>query len=152
MATLSAKGWLGKCLTGLGRYQEAQTLLLESYHGFKETSYRQRTLRALEALVILYQKWPKPDEAAEYRALLKETDEAQSQSSPSAGSHPRSSSRHRKHRLLQPQTQKLHRHSLEKVLAQLHCAPRAGIRLVQRCLVVHLLDEFSVFKLRVASR
>ncbi len=65
---------LGGCLTALGRYAEAEQLLLSSYpaveqrHGKKHT----RTLGALQRIADLYEAWGKPDEAARFRALLEE--------------------------------------------------------------------------------
>jgi tetratricopeptide (TPR) repeat protein len=60
---------LGAVLAGLGRFKEAESLLLEGYrdlsrkpHAFEEAA------RALEWIVELYEKWGKPDEAAAWRA------------------------------------------------------------------------------------
>ena len=63
------------CLQGLGRWQESEAILLESLRIMKEQrgpgDIRFVTLR----LVELYEAWPKPAKAAEYRALVNESDE-----------------------------------------------------------------------------
>ena len=66
----NAKYFLGNCLAAIGRYEEAQPLLTESYLGFKDDPQQFRTQRVLEALVTLYEAWQKPDSTAKYRALL----------------------------------------------------------------------------------
>ena len=62
----------GAALTGLGRYAEAEPLLLASHPVIQQqTGGRSSPTRAvLEYLVTLYEAWPRPDRATEYRALL----------------------------------------------------------------------------------
>jgi len=66
-----AAGVLGTYLASLGRYAEAETCLLESYHGLAASKGPQATYTrdALHRLVELYDAWNRPEEAAEYRAL-----------------------------------------------------------------------------------
>jgi len=88
-----ARLFLGACLTKLGRYEEAERHLLAAYPELERNtspflvSYPpigtagKGGLRALGARTVsrLYETWGKPEKAAEYRALLKEMDEPQSQ-------------------------------------------------------------------------
>ena len=60
-----AESALGASLGGLGRFQEAEPLLLRSYSILKEKAEAQR-------LVDLYESWGKPASALEYRAFLEE--------------------------------------------------------------------------------
>lgn len=70
--TAGAEIALGQALTGLQRYSEAEPLLLNAYQvaratrGAKSEIARTATTR----LVALYEAWPKPERAAEYRAVL----------------------------------------------------------------------------------
>lgn len=65
-----AQGVLGACLTRLGRYDEAEPLMLGSY----EQLQSQRgdadpyTRDALNNLIRFYERWGKPDRAAHFRA------------------------------------------------------------------------------------
>jgi serine/threonine protein kinase/Tfp pilus assembly protein PilF len=63
----------GECLLALGRFEEAEPLLLESHERF-ETSTIVPIERAsiLRMIVDLYDAWGKPEQAAAYRALLPE--------------------------------------------------------------------------------
>ncbi|MDQ2857015.1 MAG: tetratricopeptide repeat protein [Acidobacteriota bacterium] len=65
-----AKGALGEGLTIQKRYEEAEALLLESYHSLNQSQGAQnpRTLLSKTRLVDLYQQWNKPNLAATYRA------------------------------------------------------------------------------------
>lgn len=67
---------LGTSLVHLGRYEEAEPLLLEGYRGRIEVfdAADDRTQRAIQGLVTLYESWNKPDEAAEFRTLLTPTE------------------------------------------------------------------------------
>jgi tetratricopeptide (TPR) repeat protein len=66
------EGGLGRCLTAMGRYDEAEKYLLNAY--------RTQSARAgdddedsriyLERLAVLYDAWDKPDKAREYRSRL----------------------------------------------------------------------------------
>ncbi len=67
----NAESILGACLGGLGRYEEAEALLLASYPIVREktdagTTY---TRDLLARIVVLYESWGKPEQAAEYRTL-----------------------------------------------------------------------------------
>ena len=55
-----------------GRYQEAETLLLDVYEQTKDTPAPDNRLKhlTLNYLVKLYEAWGKPQKAAEFRALL----------------------------------------------------------------------------------
>jgi eukaryotic-like serine/threonine-protein kinase len=66
-----ANGALGECLALQQRYNEAEPLLLASYETLKNSqgANNPRTRLALQRLVDLYEKWPKPDLAARYRAI-----------------------------------------------------------------------------------
>jgi non-specific serine/threonine protein kinase/serine/threonine-protein kinase len=57
----------GRCLTELGRYEQAEAVLFAVYDDGGDESAR-------EALVDLYTVWGKPEKAAEYRAQLRETE------------------------------------------------------------------------------
>lgn len=70
--TAETESLLGGCLVALGRYAEAESLLVNSYPVMKTKRgerYR-RTLQALSRVVDLYDAWGKPEKAAPYRALL----------------------------------------------------------------------------------
>ncbi len=64
-----AEGVRGACLTGLGRYGEAESVLLASYGALnaQQGGASPYTQKALKDLVALYEAWGKPDRAAEYR-------------------------------------------------------------------------------------
>ncbi len=68
-----AESVLGASLTGLGQFEEAETLLLASISTFREqkgltSSY---TRQATEHLAHLYEAWERNDRAAEVRTLLR---------------------------------------------------------------------------------
>ena len=67
-----ANGALGECLTIQERYGEAEPLLVGSYESLKNSqgANNPRTRLMLQRLIELYEKWPKPDLAARYRAML----------------------------------------------------------------------------------
>jgi len=68
---IAAESVLGAALTGLGRYAEAERLLLNAYPILKEQRGDVPCTRdTLRRLVTLYEAWGKPEKAAEYRALL----------------------------------------------------------------------------------
>ncbi len=79
--TAEAHSLLGAALTELGRYEEEETHLLEGHAGLDASApggRRPRYLpRSIERLVYLYDAWDKPEKAAEYRALLRETQGAE---------------------------------------------------------------------------
>ena len=75
---------LGECLTALGRFDEAETLLLGSYDRLKaaQSESGNETLDALRRTVKLYESWDAADpnrghaeKAAKYRAMLPKPDE-----------------------------------------------------------------------------
>ncbi|HUF35460.1 MAG TPA: tetratricopeptide repeat protein, partial [Gemmatimonadales bacterium] len=70
---INNRGALGACLTTLGRFAEAEPLLVGSYQGARtaDSSAASAAVRAaLERLVGLYQAWGRGDDAAAHRALL----------------------------------------------------------------------------------
>ncbi len=71
---LDSERLLGRCLTALGRYEQAEAILLRN-HGRAEHS-----AKTIEALVDLYGVWGKPNEAAKWRAKART-------SSPASGEH-----------------------------------------------------------------
>ncbi|MCJ7691709.1 MAG: tetratricopeptide repeat protein, partial [Clostridiaceae bacterium] len=70
--TALTKSGLGDCLTALERFQEAESLLLESYPLLKEKRGENDkfTLKALDRTIRLYKAWDKPNKVAEYKSLL----------------------------------------------------------------------------------
>ena len=70
--TAKTESILGACLTGLKRYEEAEPLLLHSYPIIARDRgpHHRRTAEALQRLVDLFDGWGKPEQAAEYRAIL----------------------------------------------------------------------------------
>lgn len=67
-----AEWLLGACLRGLGRYPEAEPLLLGSYPSLKRWrgERHDRTREALDSIIDLYVRWGKPEKAAAYRAMI----------------------------------------------------------------------------------
>ena len=70
--TAEAGGWLGKALADLGRYDEAETLMLESFRAFEHRWGLQdrRTRTVLERVIDFYQAWDQPEAAESYLTLL----------------------------------------------------------------------------------
>jgi tetratricopeptide (TPR) repeat protein/tRNA A-37 threonylcarbamoyl transferase component Bud32 len=70
--TADTESVLGGCLTRLGRYAEAEPLLLDGYHRLAQSSGegRQHLREAAKRLVDLYAAWKRDDRAAAFRALL----------------------------------------------------------------------------------
>ena len=70
--TSRTKSNLGKCLTKLKSFQEAESLLLECYMNLKEERGKSDkfTLETLNRIIALYKAWDKPEKVAEYEALL----------------------------------------------------------------------------------
>jgi tetratricopeptide (TPR) repeat protein len=64
-----AMGILGDCLIKQRRYQEAESLLIESDEGLRATMVERnpRRVQSRQRLVKLYEAWGKPDLAARYR-------------------------------------------------------------------------------------
>jgi tetratricopeptide (TPR) repeat protein len=69
--TAENEGLLGNCLRALGRYPEAERLLLSSYEALQAAQgVRPTNLRiAVVRIVNLYEAWNKPGLAAEWRAV-----------------------------------------------------------------------------------
>ena len=67
----------GKSLSALGRYDEAEPILVESSTRLIDILgiEHRRSKRSLNALISLYEAWGKPERAAEYRALLEEAEQ-----------------------------------------------------------------------------
>ncbi|MHC4944287.1 MAG: serine/threonine-protein kinase [Planctomycetota bacterium] len=61
---------LGQCLVKLGRYEEGEKLLLDSYDVLASNEDSYYILHALSSLVELYEAWDKPEEAQKYSDLL----------------------------------------------------------------------------------
>ena len=73
------RGELGKCLTRMARYAEAEEQVLEAHRVLDAAvgDDHIRTIRAVRALVDLYEAWGKPAETADWRArLLEPADDA----------------------------------------------------------------------------
>ena len=62
----------GSCLSALQRYDEAEQILLEAHDILSAVfgTTHGRTIKVVRSLVDLYEAWGKPEQAAEYRALL----------------------------------------------------------------------------------
>ena len=69
-----ARSALGACLTDLGRYTEAESLLVDGFMGLQEArgAKDRYTQRATQRLVDFYTAWNKPERATAYRALLEQ--------------------------------------------------------------------------------
>ena len=60
---------LGAALTDLGKFAEAEPILLEAYEKMKPPpQWSMRKGEALESLIRLYEKWGKEKEAKRWRA------------------------------------------------------------------------------------
>ena len=83
----SAESVLGHCLAAMGRYEEAEPLLVESFRRIRAALGNQdeRTLRALRHIIALYEAWDKSGEAAEYRAILPRARDTAETPTPEAG-------------------------------------------------------------------
>ena len=66
----AAEGGLGRCLTMLRRYAEAEPLLLSSHAAIQKLADVEAHHRAVDKLVKLYEAWEKPDKASEWRAKM----------------------------------------------------------------------------------
>lgn len=69
-----ANSRLGECLAALGRHTEAEPLLLESLDRWQAVKGAddKNTVETVRRIIVLYDTWGKPEQAAEYRALLEE--------------------------------------------------------------------------------
>jgi tetratricopeptide (TPR) repeat protein len=74
MITDSKAKW-GNCLAKLKRYEEAETILLESYPILKLEPGEDHpaTKAAIKYIINLYKTWGKPEKIAEYEAFLPDT-------------------------------------------------------------------------------
>ncbi|MBT8484746.1 MAG: tetratricopeptide repeat protein [Phycisphaerales bacterium] len=63
---------LGWCLAEQGRYSEAEPLLLDALETFRTTfdPAHPRTIDTLRSVARLYERWQRPEQAAEYEAVL----------------------------------------------------------------------------------
>ena len=67
----ATKSLLGASLSALGRYDEAEAVLLEAHRDLKDMPGQDReTKTTLTRLVALYKAWGRPERAAAYRSLL----------------------------------------------------------------------------------
>ncbi len=73
---LALRAGLGRLLTELGRYDEAEKELLQSYELLEQAFGEERpeTQWVIEPLIELYEAWGKPEKAAEFRALRTDND------------------------------------------------------------------------------
>lgn len=70
--TAKTESVLGACLTGQGKYDEAEQHLLHGYPIIAKDRGpgHRRTIEAIQRVINLYEAWNKPDKAAKYRAIL----------------------------------------------------------------------------------
>ena len=73
------KGLLGALLAGQGSFEAAEPLIMNGYHEIERSPDVPRVLvqKALLRIVDLYEAWGRPDKAAEWRAMLPNTDETE---------------------------------------------------------------------------
>ncbi len=65
----------GSCLTALGRFEDAEVELLESYELASQLGEnRLYPYKAAAALTELYEAWGNPEKASEYRARMSEAE------------------------------------------------------------------------------
>lgn len=66
----SAESALARCLVRQGRFREAEPMALQAYERLHEDRgpAHERTADALSAVVDMYERWRKPEKAAEYSA------------------------------------------------------------------------------------
>ena len=74
--TFYTESMLGQAVTKLGRFEEAESLLVGGYEGMKAREdkipaiYKYRRIEALQRLIDLYIAWDKPEVAAKWQAIL----------------------------------------------------------------------------------
>jgi hypothetical protein len=63
---------LGEALTAEKKFAEAEPLLLPAYDDLKSSqgATHPRTVEALNRIIVLYEAWHRPDDAAKYRAMV----------------------------------------------------------------------------------
>ncbi|MCH8148234.1 MAG: tetratricopeptide repeat protein, partial [Planctomycetes bacterium] len=73
------KSLLGASLAGQGSFEAAEPLIMDGYHEMERSSHvlAEHVQEALLRIVDLYKAWGKPGKAAEWRAKLPRTDEAE---------------------------------------------------------------------------
>ena len=64
---------LGKCLVAMEKFQEAESVLKAAFDGLRETAGLDdaTTQDVIQTLVGLYESWNKPDQAEQYRAMVR---------------------------------------------------------------------------------
>lgn len=69
---------LGGCLAALGRYEEAEPLLVDGYSRLLVVlgAAHERTVEAVHRGISLYEAWGRPDKAAEWRTMLERAEPA----------------------------------------------------------------------------
>ena len=69
--TAEAKSLLGLCLAALEQYEDAESLLSQSYATLKEVRGEDHTItkQTLDRLINLHESWGRTDEAEAYRKL-----------------------------------------------------------------------------------
>ena len=84
LSILNTKSILGSTLAALGRRDEAEPLLLESYTGIRsaEREHGDWERAACQRIIDLYESWGKGEQAAEYRAMLANGHEADKSPTP----------------------------------------------------------------------
>jgi serine/threonine protein kinase len=81
--TFETKSLLGEALLDQKKFDEAEPLLLSGYGGLKQSKSqipsqdKFRITKALKRLVQLYEKWGKPNKAAEWRKELEATERSE---------------------------------------------------------------------------
>ena len=72
---------MGACLVQQGRFREAEALLLEAFSIVKDSfgPTHRRTQAAIQDIIKLYEAWGKPEKAAEYKGLAKDSDPTRKQ-------------------------------------------------------------------------
>ena len=77
----AARSNYGHCLRRLERYEEAEKILLAAYPVLQGQfgEQHERTQKAVSHLVALYVAWGKPEKAVDYRVLLDEAEQQESQ-------------------------------------------------------------------------
>jgi serine/threonine protein kinase/tetratricopeptide (TPR) repeat protein len=72
---------VGACLVQQGRFREAESLLLEALPLIQQNfgPTHRRTKAAIQEIIKLYEAWGKPEKAAEYKVLAKDSDPTRKQ-------------------------------------------------------------------------
>jgi hypothetical protein len=69
--TANAQSLLGECLAAMGKYEEAEPLLLDGYHALHASPETSPGLvdEAIRRIIEMYESWGKPEQAAGFRQL-----------------------------------------------------------------------------------